>query len=214
MPEIDDVVAGEPVESSWGNLIRSRTLQRYTSEAERDFLNPTPQEGDLAYIQNIEEVQVFDGSEWLNFELGDNLNRRSKPVGQFATDTTATQVDDDLHFFAEAGERWALETWLAISGNNLIGFRARWGAPAGSTGTYAINPTPGNDQTDVVRDHGFNSLGFFSGPVSGNGKAVTMSGFVQVGGTGGEINLEWSADAAPEGSLTVEQGSYMIATRL
>lgn len=214
MPEIDDVVSGEPIESSWGNLIRSRTMQRYTSETERDFLNPTPQEGDLAYIQNINDAQIFDGEDWVTFELGDNLRRRNKSIGQSVADSTATQVDNDLHFTADAGDRWSLELWLAVSGNDSIGIRTRWQAPAGSSASIGVAPTPVNDQSGVVRSVGITSLGLFAVALDANGIAIVINGIVQVGPTPGEVQFEWGADSSSEGNLTVEQGSYLIATRL
>ena len=66
MPELDDVVSGETIESAWGNDIRDRTLQRYVNSTERDTLNPSPSAGDLAYITATEIVQFFDGSGWVN----------------------------------------------------------------------------------------------------------------------------------------------------
>jgi hypothetical protein len=67
MPEIANVASGETIESAWGNAIRDRTVQRYTSTAERDSLNPGPVEGDLAYIENTNDMQFYNGSSWLNF---------------------------------------------------------------------------------------------------------------------------------------------------
>ncbi len=61
MAEIPDVVGGEIIDAGdWGNPIRDRTLQRYVSEAERDVLVPAPTAGTLAYIEALDEVQVFN----------------------------------------------------------------------------------------------------------------------------------------------------------
>lgn len=64
MPEIPDVVAGQFVESSWGNDIRDRTVQRYNDATERDALNPLPVPGDLAYLDGTGEVQVYTAGAW------------------------------------------------------------------------------------------------------------------------------------------------------
>ena len=50
MPEMPDVAPSEIVASEWGNDIRDRTVQRYTSGADRDAKNPTPQDGDVSYV--------------------------------------------------------------------------------------------------------------------------------------------------------------------
>ena len=65
MPEMPDVVSGQPVESEWGNLIRDRTGQRYADEAERTIENPLPQTGDLAVMLDSGTIELFDGLVWL-----------------------------------------------------------------------------------------------------------------------------------------------------
>ena len=64
MPEIPDVTPGEPVESDWGNQSRNRTVQRYADAAERDGLVPLPVAGDLAWLDDIGAITVFDGAAW------------------------------------------------------------------------------------------------------------------------------------------------------
>lgn len=65
MPEIPDVIPGEPVESDWGNQIRNRTVQRYTDATERDALVPFPVAGDLAWLDTEAAMTIFDGSTWV-----------------------------------------------------------------------------------------------------------------------------------------------------
>lgn len=66
MPEIPDVAPGEVIESVWGNELRDRSLQRYADETERDFLNGAPIEGELAWIENINTMQVYNGADWID----------------------------------------------------------------------------------------------------------------------------------------------------
>lgn len=65
--EMPDVVAGEPVASDWGNLIRSRTVQRYADATDRDALVPFPAPGDLAYLDDTAAMQLFDGTNWVGY---------------------------------------------------------------------------------------------------------------------------------------------------
>ncbi len=46
------------------NAATIRSVQRYTSEANRDTLNPVPETGQPAYIEDIDEFQVYDGTAW------------------------------------------------------------------------------------------------------------------------------------------------------
>ena len=72
MAEIDDVVPGEPIEASWGNPIRDRTVQRYANAAERDVENPIPTSGDLAYLEDVGIVQYFT-TVWVTLTTGSFL---------------------------------------------------------------------------------------------------------------------------------------------
>ena len=52
MPEIPNVVSGEPVESNWGNDIRDRAVMKYADLTALDFSQPLPQLGELAWLDN------------------------------------------------------------------------------------------------------------------------------------------------------------------
>jgi hypothetical protein len=71
MPELPDVVPGEPVASTWGNDIRDRTLQRYADAAARDTENPTPDPGDLAFTEDDGATWVYRSGGWSQFQLTD-----------------------------------------------------------------------------------------------------------------------------------------------
>ncbi len=71
MPKVPDVVAGEPIESVWGNQsIRDRTVQRMTNEADRDASIPTPGNGETVWIEDINQLQIWDGTSWIPAGFG------------------------------------------------------------------------------------------------------------------------------------------------
>lgn len=65
MPEIPDVLAGNVIESAWGNQIRDRTMMRYASQAALDASIPLPTAGDFAYLLDVDVAQIYDGAEWV-----------------------------------------------------------------------------------------------------------------------------------------------------
>ncbi len=65
MPEIADVVPGDPVASNWGNLIRDRSTEKVADATERDALYPLPQAGKLLWVAAPGELQMFDGVAWI-----------------------------------------------------------------------------------------------------------------------------------------------------
>lgn len=67
MPEINDVLPLETIETQWGNAIRDRTVQRYVDNTERDNLTPFPAIGELAYITSTDQFQIWDGLAWIPF---------------------------------------------------------------------------------------------------------------------------------------------------
>ncbi len=65
MPEIANVVSGNTITSAWGNQIRDRTIQRYASVAARTAAHPSPTEGELSYLQDLNVVEYYNGSAWI-----------------------------------------------------------------------------------------------------------------------------------------------------
>ena len=69
MSEIIDVIPGGDVESTWGNLIKDRTLMRYSNQAALDGSILTPNAGDFAYVIDEQAVKVWTGAAWITFAL-------------------------------------------------------------------------------------------------------------------------------------------------
>jgi len=65
MPEVPDVVPGEPVQSAWGNAVRDRSIQRYDDATDRDTLEPIPAAGAVAWLDDPGALEVYTGTEWL-----------------------------------------------------------------------------------------------------------------------------------------------------
>lgn len=92
MPEMPDVIAGEAVESSWGNQIRDRSVQRYTDSTERDTLVPIPNAGDLAWLQAEQLLTVWNGSLWL--VVNEDTHRMGFGGGQHLSLPPGTETVD------------------------------------------------------------------------------------------------------------------------
>ena len=65
MPEVPDVVAGEPVETDWGNIIRDRVTSRYDDAAARAVSEPLPQVGQISWLDDPGQMEYFDGADWV-----------------------------------------------------------------------------------------------------------------------------------------------------
>jgi hypothetical protein len=76
MPEIPDRVPGGVILASYSNDVRDRICQRYASAVERDSLTPLPAEGELAYLQDQNVLQVFKGT-WMNLVQQDQWDAKN-----------------------------------------------------------------------------------------------------------------------------------------
>jgi len=64
MPELPEVTPGEFILAEEQNLVIRRTVQRYADQAARDSSNPTPQSGDLSYLNDSGQMAQYTESEW------------------------------------------------------------------------------------------------------------------------------------------------------
>lgn len=67
--EIGDVSAGGTIEATWGNNVRNRAIMRYASATARDSAVPSPGEGEVCYLEDTNDLVVYNGSSWEKFLL-------------------------------------------------------------------------------------------------------------------------------------------------
>ncbi len=141
MAEIDDVVPGEPIEASWGNPIRDRTVQRYATAAERDVENPIPTAGDLAYLEDTFVVQFFTGADWVILQTVGTGN------GQWLRiDSTNGPIGPGL-VTTPPGISGTIQEWSGDGvGDGFRRYRWRRGADFGNLELVAVN----SDQTETL----------------------------------------------------------------
>lgn len=144
MPEIDNVASGETIEAAWGNAIRDRTVQRYTNSTDRDTSHPAPTEGDLAYLEDVNTLQFYSGSAWVNVldttsgylpltggTLSGDLNlggNRLKNINSPSTTSDAMPV-----FYADA-------RYLKLAGGTLTGALNMGGNRITNLPAFATDP--------------------------------------------------------------------------
>jgi hypothetical protein len=119
MAEIPDVIPGDPIEASWGNPIRDRSLQRYLSAADRDAKNPVPVDGDMAFLIDSSTTQVFGAGNW---------------------NTIVREADGDALWLRLDATNGPLLAGLGILGNLEIRKDLTMTSPDGVTNGYKISP--------------------------------------------------------------------------
>lgn len=110
MPEIPNVIVNEDIETDWGNDIRDRTIQRYTDKTERAALHPSPQTGDLSFIENTGDIDFYFAGAWrhLGSPVGTvkMLAGGAAPTGWLVCNGAAVSRTTYADLFAQIGITW------------------------------------------------------------------------------------------------------------
>lgn len=85
MPEIPNVVPGEPVESDWGNDIRDRVVQRFADDTERTTQLPFPGVGQVTWIDSPAQLDYWDGAAWVKVTDQPDLDTKVAKAGDTMT---------------------------------------------------------------------------------------------------------------------------------
>lgn len=91
MSEIPDRIPGGVILASYANDIRDRTLQRYPDPTARDASNPLPSDGELAWVESLDVIQVAVGGVWRNVALEEWANAITDPLAARITELEAVR---------------------------------------------------------------------------------------------------------------------------
>lgn len=65
-----DVVPDTPIESAWGNTVRDRSVVPFVNAAERAAQWVTPPAGAVSFLDDVDALEVFNGTAWVGVPLG------------------------------------------------------------------------------------------------------------------------------------------------
>lgn len=104
MAELANRQPQDPIASAYHNQIRDRTVQRYSSVSDRTSKHPTPSAGDLSYLADSGDLDVYHGGAWRH--IGDQagvvkiLSAGSIPAGWLLCDGAAVSRTTYAGLFA------------------------------------------------------------------------------------------------------------------
>jgi len=143
MAEMPNVIPNEIIEADWGNAIRDRTLQRYGNTATRDAENAAPADGELAFLEDSGDVQVYFQNAWRNLvPTGVILpyGGTSAPPGYLSCTGQAVSRTTYAGLFAVIGTRFGAGDGSTTF--NVPDLRQRF--PRGANNTSNIGGTGGS----------------------------------------------------------------------
>ena len=110
MAEMPNVIPLEPVDDAWGNKIRDRTVQRYASKTARDTAHPAPAAGDVSYLSDTGDVEVFHGAAWRRLGVPPGtvtmLAGGAVPPGWLLCNGAAVSRTTYADLFTQIGDTW------------------------------------------------------------------------------------------------------------
>lgn len=142
-----------------------------------------------------------------------------KTSDESVTSSTTLQDDDELLFAVGANEEWVVEFFLRCDGATGGDFKATVSAPSGSTGWAGV-VGPGTTATTFENATANNQLQNIGAapPVgmlgTGNSVLVLVSAYIAVGGTSGNVVLQWAQQASSGTATRVLIGSHLTAHKV
>jgi len=105
MPELDIPQTGTTIESgTFGQPVVYRVVSRYASVAARDAETPSGA-GETCYVQDIDELQVWDGSQWVTYQ----------PRIEQSTQQVSVDSDPSLDFSGRFEYTWTTDGAVTCS---------------------------------------------------------------------------------------------------
>lgn len=92
MPEIPNVIPGAPVESGWGNTIRDRVASRYADATDRLASDPLPAAGQITWLDDPGQLDLFDGTDWVPLILADGTVAMTGPLDLDSQDLNNARI--------------------------------------------------------------------------------------------------------------------------
>ncbi|MFE9372262.1 hypothetical protein ACFYM2_21180 [Streptomyces sp. NPDC006711] len=130
----------------------------------------------------------------------------------------STTVHDDAHLAltVEIGGWYAVESYLAVTGDPAADISLAWSAPAGSVFRWTENgPVASNsDNGTSVRLDLLDVATAATVGIASSGTSIAPRGVLQVGGTAGTFRLRWAPTASWATPTTIKSGSWLKLTRI
>lgn len=144
MPLIADVVDGQTIQSAWGNQIRDRSCQRFSTLAELNSGWPAAENGAIAYTADGRQW-LRHGGVWIEPGARGRIMAAGPPIG--SADYTRTGTDQTVSsYITSVAFTLASKRALVVIGDGLIGnatpdTRVAWMVRLGTAAVTTSTPT-------------------------------------------------------------------------
>lgn len=133
-----------------------------------------------------------------------------KTARESVTSSTTLQDDDHFVFAVSANKTYAIRATLnGSSANSSTGFKWAFTVPSGASGRATLNLEGNTIGLDVDVTVGAGSTLLIS-----QSNHLTMTGYITVGSTSGNVVFRWAQNASNASPAYIERGCTMILTEV
>lgn len=184
----------------------------FNNEASTGFYRPSANRVALAFA-GASGIEFYQGN--IDFAAGARVFRGRhayKTADETVTSSSTVQNDDHLVLPVEANSYYKLELMAYIANVNDSGMRWRWTIPSGASGSATGFFAFGSSMTPLRHAIGGGELTQVATITQDYGWHLT--GFVIVGGTAGNVQLQWAQENLSAGTTTLRAGSWLSLTKM
>lgn len=200
-------------------VVENRLVQRYTDATDRTTRNPAPGENQVSALGSEDRMDVFDSANWVSLYRRSVLSYTEVTADQVLSNTTTlTNITSLVAPVPSAGTiHWEAFMFYDSSATEKIQFAFTWpaGVSAPRWGGAALDTTAttatGSVKMAITAGSG-TGIGYGS---AGIGTLVVAHfwGRMAMGGTGGNLQMQFAQNSAAATNTTVRIGSRMIVWR-
>ena len=164
------------------------------------------QTGRLFYATDTQLLYRDNGASWDTVSVPPIV---VKTADETVTSSTVLQNDDELFLPVEANQRYAVLVFLRLNGVEAADIKFAFSLPAGASGGWAQWNSNNNDplaELDITAAASFATTDVFN-------QITAMRGYILVGATAGNAQLQWAQLVSNVGATKVLAGSWLKLER-
>jgi hypothetical protein len=202
-------------QTAWDGVMENRLVQRYASIADRTARNAAPNEGELSHLADVDRIESFDGANWISAYRRSHWGYVRKSADQTVINSTVLVNDTELFVPMPTAGTFAWEAMVFCASSDVadIKFALTW--PAGVSANWgttglATTATGGTGDLTIDTEATSGNVNFHGG---GSFNIVVFYGDLTMGGTAGNLQMQFAQNTAEVSNTTVKARSRLRVWR-
>lgn len=199
--------------------VEGRLVMRFASIADRTARVPVPIEGQVSHLADVDRIEVYDGTNWISLYTRSRYAFVRKSVNESLNTNTVLQNDDVLFAPLPTAGIFGFALDIFYDGPDAGDIKFAFTAPAGATGIYAAHAISTAGAAAVGTGQFGGTTTFPNTLICGTTGTGTpllaiIKGEITMGGTAGNLQLQWAQNTSDATNTTVRARSRMEVWRI